>query len=265
MNRQQRRQQIRQHQPGAERSPVHISPSPAASDNPAVAALARQMKVSERQRIITLKVLNGGRAATSAMEVAGAAHLTADMAVEIMKPTRPLACREGCAWCCYVQVAVTAPEALVVVAHLRETRSADELRAVHERIVELDNQTRGLGHVERADRQYRCALLVDDRCSVYAVRPLMCRGLASFDDAVCKLAWETDANNVPIPVHRGQRIAVSAVEKGLMDGLADASLDGRQLELTAALRIAIETPDAAEHWLAGEPIFEAAALSGKLV
>ncbi len=33
-----------------------------------------------------------------------------------------------------------------------------------------------------------------------------------------------------------------------------------ELELTAALRVALETPDAAARWLAGEPLFEAAKL-----
>jgi hypothetical protein len=33
------------------------------------------------------------------------------------------------------------------------------------------------------------------------------------------------------------------------------------LELNAALRIALQAPDAAERWLAGEPVFTAARMS----
>lgn len=40
--------------------------------------------------------------------------------------------------------------------------------------------------------------------------------------------------------------------------VAEAGLSSPHLELTAALRIALDTPNAAERWLAGEPVFRAA-------
>ena len=43
-------------------------------------------------------------------------------------------------------------------------------------------------------------------------------------------------------------------------GLAEAGLKGDLLELTAALRIAFEVPDAFERWLAGEAVFAPARL-----
>jgi hypothetical protein len=43
-------------------------------------------------------------------------------------------------------------------------------------------------------------------------------------------------------------------------GLSDCGLMGERVELTAALRIALEVPDAVERFLAGEPVFADARL-----
>jgi hypothetical protein len=42
---------------------------------------------------------------------------------------------------------------------------------------------------------------------------------------------------------------------GLREGLDAYELESEQLDLATALRIALDMPDAAERWLAGEPIF----------
>jgi hypothetical protein len=52
-----------------------------------------------------------------------------------------------------------------------------------------------------------------------------------------------------------QRTTYAAVEDGVKLALADAGLDHGDLELTAALRVALERTDACEAWLAGEPVF----------
>jgi hypothetical protein len=48
---------------------------------------------------------------------------------------------------------------------------------------------------------------------------------------------------------------------GQRAGLEESRLDGELLELTAALDIALATPDATERWLAGEAVFRAARLT----
>jgi hypothetical protein len=55
------------------------------------------------------------------------------------------------------------------------------------------------------------------------------------------------------------RVAVFVLD-GLPAGLVESRLDGALLELTSALRIALETPSAEERWLAGEAVFKEARL-----
>jgi hypothetical protein len=169
-----------------------------------------------------------------------------------------LACRAGCAWCCYLLVSVAAPEALVIAEHLRATLSVDALGVVAARVAALDAMTHALPAQERFNQRRPCALLVDNHCSIYAVRPILCRGWTSYDAAQCELALRQAEDNLPVDHHAEIRQAASEIEQELLAATRAAGLPTRQLELTAALRIALETPDAAERWARGEDVFKEA-------
>src|SRR5438132_4698333 len=115
--------------------------------------------------------------APTVLEIAESAAVLAEEAVSQAKrrsPPPPLACKEGCDWCCYLRVGTAAPEVFRIVSYLRQTLSPGELQATRERIVQLDEQRRQLRASKRADARLPCALLVDHRCLAYPVRPLTC-------------------------------------------------------------------------------------------
>lgn len=73
-------------------------------------------------------------------------------------------CGPGCESCCHVRIGVFTVEAAPIRDALARLAITDPpLRA------RIRQQADDPGHAER------CALLVDGRCSVYAVRPLICR------------------------------------------------------------------------------------------
>lgn len=81
-------------------------------------------------------------------------------AAAVARTPAAFACRAGCAQCCGVRFGVFAVEAARIAAAL--ARLAPPLRA---RV-----------RAQADDPQHTaCALLVDDRCSVYDERPLICR------------------------------------------------------------------------------------------
>ncbi len=81
--------------------------------------------------------------------------------------SRHLACRAGCAGCCHHHLSVFAVEA-------EEARAAVEALPAPIR-ARVEEQAREV--IEREDRgePVACPLLVDDRCSIYESRPLICR------------------------------------------------------------------------------------------
>jgi Fe-S-cluster containining protein len=106
-----------------------------------------------------------------------------------------------------------------------------------------------------------CPLLVNNRCSVYPVRPLTCRGYNSSNARCCEQTVKA-RERVEVPVYSPQHRIATFILDGLRAGLAESGLKNELLELTAGLRIALTTPNAVDRWLVGEPTFTLAKLPG---
>ncbi len=170
-------------------------------------------------------------------------------------PEQPADCREGCAHCCRFQVAVTPPEVLAIAEDLRQRDDVDTVAALAARCADLATAERGVDAAGRVRLKRPCVLLHEERCTVYAVRPLACRGANATDAAQCAAAL--DGADVRLSLYAHQANVMKAAARGLNH--AKQPEDG-QLELTAALAIALNENDAAIRWMAGEPIFAGARL-----
>ena len=247
---------------GQKRGRAGSAPPRSAEPNPAVAtALAGQELDARRlERLHAAASLKSGRMPLQVIQVAEQAVCLAEDALGKARQTlRPpaLACREGCDWCCHLDVGTSVPEVLRIAAYLRQTLSAEDLQATRERLVRRDERRREQKGARRANQAGPCALLVDHRCSAYPVRPLTCRGANSTDPHACE-QFLKEPKRTHLPVYGPQHRLMAFVLDGIRAGVAEAGLKGDLLELTAALRIALEVPDAGERWLRGEPVFTAA-------
>jgi hypothetical protein len=213
-------------------------------------------------RLRTAEALQTDRTPLTLIAVAeDAAHLTEELTRQAMRavPPLPAACREGCDWCCHLTVGTSAPEVARIVDYLRQTLSAEEFDALLERALRLDDQRRALPASKRDKAGLPCALLVHHRCTAYAARPLTCGGFNSADAAACE-RFVKSAGRTELPLNPAQLRLTTFALDGLAAGLSESRLKGDRLELTAALRIALEEPDAVDRFLAGEPSFAAATL-----
>ncbi len=172
-------------------------------------------------------------------------------------PQRPIACGARCPWCCHVKVNLSAPEALRIADHVRAHKTATEQAEILARIVATDAETRGRTTLERAAAPRPCPLLEDDNCSVHPVRPFACRGANSFDATVCKRAVTERAPQM-VPAYAPQLRVASIARGAITFGGAAGGIDARPLELVAAMRIALERPNARERWSGGMPVFSQA-------
>ena len=232
---------------------------------PAAVPVGIELEARRRQRLTTRALLDQGRTPLAVIGVADAAAGLADTAMQTAAredpPRPPLACREGCAWCCHKVVGTATPEVLRIVHFLHQTVSAEQVAATRDRAVRLEEQRRSLKHDAWAADRLPCPLLVEGRCSVYPVRPLTCRAYNSSDAGRCELSV-TSRDHVTVPRNEVQHRLGTFVLDGLRSGLGEARLPGDLLDLTAALRIALTVPDAAERWLRGEAVFAPARLPG---
>jgi Fe-S-cluster containining protein len=230
--------------------------------NPATAPLADlEWRARHTQQVRTGERLRGGRIPLALVDIADHGSRLAEHAVGLAARADPppsSACKEGCDWCCHLMVGAGVPEVVRVVEYLRRTLSADEFGALRERVLRLDARRQEL-KATAGDPHLPCALLVNHRCTAYPVRPLMCGGFNSSDAAECE-RFLRSSGRTPLPLYAPQLRLAAFVLDGMIAGLSESGLTGERVELTAALRIALEVPDAVERFLVGEPAFAAARL-----
>lgn len=176
--------------------------------------------------------------------------------------TPPIACCEGCSWCCYQTVLVSAPETFRLARFIRTEFSMEDVERVLARLRKLDSETRGATSTLRDRLRLSCAFLVDNRCSVYSARPLGCAEFTSFDVKACERAQRYGFDKVEIIHEKARMIMFTSVQQGVFDGLSriEPPVEAAGLELTAAVLTALETPDCETRWLAGEKVFAKAHL-----
>src|SRR2546423_364114 len=96
-------------------------------------------QVANDQRAAVQSTLRAGRTAEHLADVVEQAETFAEGLIALVRAKAPPservpACREGCAFCCHVPVAVTAAEAIRIADRLRATLAADGLAEVRRRV-----------------------------------------------------------------------------------------------------------------------------------
>jgi Fe-S-cluster containining protein len=219
------------------------------------------LEVRRAQRLRTGELLRSGRTPLAVIAVAEHAASLADSAIaealSRQPPAAPLACREGCAWCCHKVVGASAPEVFRIVAFLE--RNGTPLEELRQRLLRLEKERQTLAGDRWAAARLPCPLLVNDRCSVYSVRPLTCRGYNSTDARRCE-QHVTSRTRVEIPLYAPQQRLGAVVLDGLLGGVNESGLHAEILNLGSALDIVLTDPEASAKWLRGEPVFARARL-----
>lgn len=147
----------------------------------------------------------------------------------------------------------TIPEVLVIAVHLRQKSTEAELAELRRQISAVMEQKHRQSRFQPVAPLIPCPLLADNLCSVYEVRPLVCRAWHSTDVHRCQRP-----NGLPAPNPAAMQLFASLI-RGLRMALADQNLENHEVELIAALDIALNTPQVTRRWLAGESLFTPAA------
>lgn len=171
---------------------------------------------------------------------------------------RKVACHAGCDHCCHQSVGVTGVEAVTIVNHLKTHLDSASLERLAKRVSEARKHTRGLSYAERHSPDLPCVFLDSNRgCSIYPVRPLVCRAVNSLDAEQCRA-------NLREPEQRARYLATGqgadallgpirashAMSAGVQLAGTDAfGLDMQPLDLVAAIDELLQDPTLAERWL----------------
>ncbi len=174
-------------------------------------------------------------------------------AAEAFCGERPLACGPGCPHCCVLSVAILLPEGLRIAAWLRQQPPASQSR-MRARLAAHSCFARWMDDEERIFQKAACPLLdAAGSCAIHPVRPLVCRGAASFDRNSCRQAFR------PMRLEQECGVAVDFLRQSIFDAafisLAEAleqhGLDARSIELGTGILAFLDRPDCRQRLLSG--------------
>jgi hypothetical protein len=207
-----------------------------------------------------VEIVGQGRVPARAREIPVSAFLLADHLIRRCEAENPLphpiSCQAGCDFCCFNQVQLTPPEALLIGHYVAENFSPADKDLLLAKVARTLTLTAGKSKtaVAKMRSQLPCPLLRDHRCSVYPVRPLMCRAMHALDAARCQAELESGSLAGSTYYAHRHDIAVS-VSAGLMQGCRALGLQAGAVGLPRALEDFFARPDPVQRWLAGRQVF----------
>lgn len=217
-------------------------------------------RLAARQQEMVREIIRGSKTADKALELAINALVWADHLVFSFESENPLphpiACHAGCHFCCFNQIELTPPEALLIGHHVDRHFSQEDKQRLLDHVDLTLIKMSGQSKIElaRLRRDLPCPLLKAGRCSVYPVRPLLCRAMHSLNAAQCEQELASpDLTVVAYYAHRDEIIISLAA--GLLEGCEALGCQSRPVNLVRALRDFFTQARCLERWLQGEQVF----------
>jgi Fe-S-cluster containining protein len=163
-----------------------------------------------------------------------------------------LACRAGCAWCCYFTVDVRAAEVFGILDFVEQSFTPEEKTRVYAEVRANSVALRKLGEDERVTRNLKCPFLNEGRCSIYAARPQSCRNYHATNVAGCRQSYE-EPENLDIDPDFAPWVyqAGGAHAEAVSTAMSDAGYDVNAYELNCALDAALSDSGARERFKSG--------------
>lgn len=150
-------------------------------------------------------------------------------------PPQTIDCAQGCWYCCISKRVEALPIEVLCIAHYLSPQTAISLSP-------------------KAD--HSCPMLVEASCSIYPVRPFVCRSFNAYDQKICK-AKKIDGQDVPILGYIHQGFTYQAALAGLAQACRNKGLNAELVNLPSALTIALKDVKACtRRWLEGDNVFD---------
>ncbi|HSC67897.1 MAG TPA: YkgJ family cysteine cluster protein [Cellvibrio sp.] len=171
-------------------------------------------------------------------------------------PTKP-ACKAGCAFCCHYKVEVRAHEILLIKDYLVKHFSAEKIAAVLAEAEANAAVIRTLTPEQHLTTNLKCALLQDNQCSIYPVRPFRCRNFHSTDASACEKS-HSDPGNMEIETGMVESVAVyaDAHTQGFEAAAEQTGRDARIYDFTTALVEVFAEPAVIKRYQRGKKAFQ---------
>ncbi len=169
----------------------------------------------------------------------------------------PIDCKPGCHYCCFNQPMVTPPEALLVGHHVEHTFTRQEKLELVNRIKKIFAVTRARKPDEIVMMRYElpCVFLRNGMCSIYKVRPAICRACSSTSAEHCKMVFETRDHMARLRCYSHIREILQTAHTGLINSCQEMRCQSDLMPIADAVRDYLEHSRPIEAWIEGETVF----------
>lgn len=168
-----------------------------------------------------------------------------------------IACSSGCSYCCHSQVNIIPAEALLIFSFISRHFNTAEIDFLKDRIIDNDILTKGKTTRQRVNIKDKtpCVFLKKHTCSIYSVRPFICRSWNSLDKAACKSAFFSSNHNAEIEASPVRNYIFSTARDVFRDLNHKIFLETDMQDVPHAILSCFNSPDALTHWAGGDHIF----------
>ena len=165
-------------------------------------------------------------------------------------------CKHGCSYCCHFRVDVSANEVFTITDYVQSTFAPDKLAKLIERANNNKSKFDMLSQSKRMVTNVACPLLEDNACSIYAIRPSMCRKMHSTNVAACKHSYDNpEDNSVENAEHPVLSAIIMMVITAAQDGFSKSGLDKTVYDMNQVLSGALTDAKYKKRWLNGKKAF----------
>lgn len=104
-----------------------------------------------------------------------------------------VACKSGCSYCCHSLVHIIPIEALLIFQFISVNFTCSEINALRDVIshTRLLTQGKTVAQIYTLKHELPCMFLKHGKCTIYAIRPSICRSWNSMDAKTCRVAYDS--------------------------------------------------------------------------
>jgi Fe-S-cluster containining protein len=152
---------------------------------------------------------------------------------------------------------VTPPEALLIGYHVERSFTDQQKEELLQRNRHVFELIAGKNPDEIVMMRYElpCIFLQDGMCSVYDVRPVVCRTCTSVDAAHCKMLYDSRDPLGRLRCYPHMRQIFHTVHTGLLAKCRQMACQSEPLQIAEAMRDYFNHARPVEAWLEGRTIF----------
>jgi len=211
---------------------------------------------------IAAEAMAGGRTGKGARRFVLRALAFGDQVIQDYEAKSPMeekiACRPGCSYCCHYEVVLSPAEAVLIGHHAKHAFSEPDIVRLLERMDRVLYLREGRSVSERAEvlHETPCVFLEEDKCSVYEVRPLICRALHSLDREGCRAAVHAKHSKVAFVGYSHRYYVFQAVRSAIRQTCDEMDCQTQEMTIARALADYFDHPEPSDAWIHGDEVFK---------